>query len=129
MRNKETAALSNLLYVFQIITTSSCHLCHQDSSRYFYFPVQENGYKIKIEPLDRKPVVYIRLTSNRIKKKGRFTEVIKTGSQQDRIKIETKKFATIVTPDSTTTGEGVIADLKNGYIKILSNKPKIRFFH
>ena len=58
---------------------------------YFYLPVQENGYKIKIEPLDRKPVVYMRLTSHSIKKKGRFTEVIKTVNHQDRIDIVTNK--------------------------------------
>ena len=58
---------------------------------YFYLPIQENGYTIKIEPLDRKPVVYLRLTTNRIKKKGRFTEVIKTVNHQKKIKIETKR--------------------------------------
>jgi len=41
--------------------------------------------------------------------------------------IETEKFATIVTPDSTTTGEGVIADIKNGYIKILSKAKRISY--
>ena len=58
---------------------------------YFYLPIQENGYTIKIEPLDRKPVVYLRLTTNRIKKKGKFTEVIKTVNHQKKIKIETKR--------------------------------------
>ena len=58
---------------------------------YFYLPIQENGYKIKIEPLDRKPIVYLRLTSRSIKKKGSFSEVIKTVNHQDRIKIETKR--------------------------------------
>ena len=58
---------------------------------YFYLPIQENGYTIKIEPLDRKPVVYLRLTTNRIKKKGRFTEIIKTVNHQNKIKIETKR--------------------------------------
>ena len=41
--------------------------------------------------------------------------------------IETEKFATIVTPNSTTTGEGVIADVKNGYIKILSKAKRISY--
>ena len=41
--------------------------------------------------------------------------------------IETEKFATIITPNSTTTGEGVIADLKNGYIKILSKAKRISY--
>ena len=58
---------------------------------YFYLPIKENGYKIKIEPLDRKPVVYMRLTSHSIKKKGRFTEIIKTVNYQDRIDIVTNK--------------------------------------
>ena len=58
---------------------------------YFYLPVQENGYKIKIEPLDRKPVVYMRLTSHSIKKKGSFSEVIKTVNHQDRIDIVTNE--------------------------------------
>ena len=58
---------------------------------YFYLPIQENRYTIKIEPLDRKPVVYLRLTTNRIKKKGIFTEVIKTVNHQKKIKIETKR--------------------------------------
>ena len=58
---------------------------------YFYLPIKGNGYKIKIEPLDRKPVIYMRLTSHSIKKKGRFTEIIKTVNHQARIKIETKR--------------------------------------
>ena len=58
---------------------------------YFYLPIKENGYKIKIDPLDRKPIVYLRLTSHSIKKKGRFTEIIKTVNHQNRIKIETKR--------------------------------------
>ena len=41
--------------------------------------------------------------------------------------IETEKFATIITPDSTTTGEGVIADLKSGHIKILSKAKRISY--
>ena len=58
---------------------------------YFYLPIKENGYKIKIEPLDRKPVVYMRLTSHSIKKKGSFSEVIKTVNHQDRIDIVTNE--------------------------------------
>ena len=58
---------------------------------YFYLPIQENGYKIKIEPLDRKPIVYLRLTSRSIKKKGSFSEVIKTVNHQDRIDIVTNE--------------------------------------
>ena len=39
--------------------------------------------------------------------------------------IETTEFATIITPDSRTTGNGLIADMKNGQIKILSNAKRI----
>ena len=41
--------------------------------------------------------------------------------------VETTEFATIVTPDSTTTGNGVIADMKKGQVKILSNAKRISF--
>ena len=41
--------------------------------------------------------------------------------------IETDAFATIITPDSTTTGDGVIADIKNGYVKILSNAKRLSY--
>ena len=58
---------------------------------YFYLPIKENGYKIKIEPLDRKPIVYLRLTSHSIKKKGSFSGVIKTVNHQDRIDIVTNE--------------------------------------
>ena len=58
---------------------------------YFYLPIKGNGYKIKIEPLDRKPIVYLRLTSRSIKKKGSFSEVIKTVNHQDRIDIVTNE--------------------------------------
>ena len=39
--------------------------------------------------------------------------------------IETDAFATVITPNSTTTGDGVIADVKNGYVKILSNVKRL----
>ena len=39
--------------------------------------------------------------------------------------IETTQFATITTPDSKTTGNGLIADMKNGQIKILSNAKRL----
>ena len=39
--------------------------------------------------------------------------------------IETIKFATITTPDSKTTGNGLIADMKSGQIKILSNAKRL----
>ena len=39
--------------------------------------------------------------------------------------IETTQFATIITPDSRTTGNGLIADMKNGQIKILSNAKRL----
>jgi LPS export ABC transporter protein LptC len=41
--------------------------------------------------------------------------------------IETDAFATIITPDSTTTGDGIIADIKNGYVKILSNAKRLSY--
>ena len=41
--------------------------------------------------------------------------------------IETTKFATIITPDSKTTGNGLIADMKNGQIKILSNAKRLSY--
>ena len=40
-------------------------------------------------------------------------------------KIETDAYATILTPDSKTTGDGVVVDLKNGYIKILQNANRV----
>ena len=41
--------------------------------------------------------------------------------------IETTKFAVITTPDSKTTGDGVIADMVNGQIKILSNAKRLSY--
>jgi len=40
-------------------------------------------------------------------------------------KVETDAFAIIITPDSKTTGDGVIADLKEGYVKILANANRV----
>ena len=56
-----------------------------------YLPIQENEYKITILPFKKKPVIYLRLTGKLIKKKGRFTNIIKTVNHQTRTKIETKK--------------------------------------
>ena len=39
----------------------------------------------------------------------------------DKEIVETDAYATILTPDSKTTGDGVIANIKDGYVKILSN--------
>lgn len=39
--------------------------------------------------------------------------------------IETSEFATIITPNSKTTGNGVIADMKKGQVKILSNAKRL----
>ena len=39
--------------------------------------------------------------------------------------IETDKYATIVTPNSKTSGNGVIANMKKGQIKILSNAKRL----
>ena len=41
--------------------------------------------------------------------------------------VETTEYATIITPDSTTTGNGIIADMKKGHVKILSNAKRISF--
>jgi len=41
--------------------------------------------------------------------------------------IETTEFATITTPDSTTTGNGLIANMKSGQIKILSNAKRLSY--
>ena len=41
--------------------------------------------------------------------------------------IETTQFATITTPDSVTTGNGLIADMENGRIKILSNAKRLSY--
>ena len=41
--------------------------------------------------------------------------------------IETTQFATIITPDSKTTGNGLIADMENGQIKILSNAKRLSY--
>ena len=41
--------------------------------------------------------------------------------------IETTQFATITTPDSKTTGNGLIADMKSGQIKILSNAKRLSY--
>lgn len=43
----------------------------------------------------------------------------------DREVIETDKFATILTPNSKTSGNGVIADMKKGQITILSNAKRL----
>ena len=45
----------------------------------------------------------------------------------DKEIVETEKFGIIETPDSTTSGEGIVADIKNGYVKILSNAKRISF--
>ena len=39
--------------------------------------------------------------------------------------IESSEFATITTPTSKTTGNGVIADMKKGQVKILSNAKRL----
>ena len=40
-------------------------------------------------------------------------------------KVETDAFAIIITPNSKTTGDGVIANIKEGYVKILANAKRI----
>ncbi len=40
-------------------------------------------------------------------------------------KVETDAFAIIITPNSKTTGDGVIANIKEGYVKILANAKRV----
>ena len=42
-------------------------------------------------------------------------------------KVETDKFGVIKTPDSKTSGVGIIADIDNGYVKILSKAKRLSF--
>ena len=42
-------------------------------------------------------------------------------------KVETDKFGIIKTPDSKTSGVGIIADIDNGYVKILSKAKRLSF--
>tara|TARA_B100001057_G_scaffold81281_2_gene76691 strand:+ start:49921 stop:50640 length:720 start_codon:yes stop_codon:yes gene_type:complete len=41
--------------------------------------------------------------------------------------VETEKYAKITTPNSVTTGDGVIANIKKGSVEILSNAKRISF--
>ena len=58
---------------------------------YVYLPVKQQGYKIKVEPLNGNSVVYVRITSNDLIKEGTFSEVLRTVNRQDRWRIETRK--------------------------------------
>ena len=42
-------------------------------------------------------------------------------------KVETDKFGIIKTPDSKTSGVGIIADIDDGYVKILSKAKRLSF--
>ena len=42
-------------------------------------------------------------------------------------KVETDKFGVIKTPDSKTSGVGIIADIDDGYVKILSKAKRLSF--
>jgi len=57
---------------------------------FIYLPYKEKGYKINIKPLKGNSVVYLRLTSNVLEKKGDFSQVLKTVNRQDRWRIMTK---------------------------------------
>ena len=48
----------------------------QSGKWYIYLPVEEKKYTIKIEHLKGNPIVYVRLSSNLIKKDGGFGEII-----------------------------------------------------
>ena len=41
--------------------------------------------------------------------------------------IKTDAFTTIITPNSKTTGTGLIANIKEGYVKILSNARRLSY--
>ena len=69
---------------------------------YIYLPVKKNGYKIKVDPSKGNPVVYLRLTSNDLIKKGQFRDVVKTVNRQDRWRIETRKESDTVKDMITT---------------------------
>ena len=56
---------------------------------YIYLLVEGKKYTIKIEPLQGNPVVYVRLTSNPIKKEGAYGGIIKTVNRQNRTEIRT----------------------------------------
>ena len=56
---------------------------------YIYIPNKEKSTKINILPMKGNPVVYVRLTSIPIEKKGAFGEIIKTVNRQDRVSIVT----------------------------------------
>ena len=58
---------------------------------YLYLPYKKNGYNIKVKPLKGNPVVYLRLSSKKLNKKGKYVEVLKTVNRQDRWRIETVK--------------------------------------
>ena len=45
----------------------------------------------------------------------------------DREIVETEKYAKITTPDSVTTGDGVVANIKEGSVEILSNAKRISY--
>ena len=48
-------------------------------------------------------------------------------SSSNEEKVETDKFGVIKTPDSKTSGVGIIADIDDGYVKILSKAKRLSF--
>ena len=56
---------------------------------YIYLPIQKKGIDIKILPMKGNPIVYVRLTSNLIKKKGSYGEIIQTVNRQTKVNIVT----------------------------------------
>ena len=56
---------------------------------YIYIPIEKEGINIKILPLKGNPVVYIRLTSNLMKKKGSYGNIIQTVNRQNKVNIVT----------------------------------------
>ena len=61
----------------------------QSGKWYIYLPVKGGNYTIKITSLKGNPVVYVRLSSNLIKKDGSYGEIIHTVNRQDRTEIIT----------------------------------------
>ena len=58
---------------------------------HIYLPTKEDGYELTIQPLNKKKNTFIRVTSNTIKRKGKYSRIIKTINEEKKVKIETIK--------------------------------------
>ena len=63
----------------------------QNGIWYLYLPMKEDGHEIKIMPLNKKQNIYIRIKSNVIKRKGKFSKILKSVNEEEKIKIKTIK--------------------------------------